>query len=406
MIKKNEKVRKSALFRGVLKEVNVKKKIISIILAVGLLTVSACGAPGTQNASTDDAAPQEVSGWEAIPIETQAAPEVTETVETVAEETVSGPLEVPAGMYLSELTGEPISIDLKDQRPIAAMIDNEKTALDHYGTAEADIVYELMNSTLNDRVTRLMVLVKDWESIEQLGSIRSVRTSNFPLAGEWNAVICHDGGPFFIDQYLAKGYVNHFSGTFSRVNNGKPREFTEYILPGDLDKNFKNSGYSTTYNKYANSEPHFQFAAWGTEVDMEAIADCFEATSVSLPFYHNGSKLIYNEETETYDYYDYGAVHKDAEDGEVLTFTNVLIQGCPFESYGEGYMNYLLQQTNYGGFYLTKGKAIQISWSKTSETGITRYYDKSGKEITLNTGKTYIGIVPSDTWAEVKFNQN
>ncbi len=113
----------------------MKKKIISIILAVGLVTVSACGVPaGSQN--TAETAPQEVSGWEAIPVETQAAQEeVAETVETVAEETVSGPLEVPDGMYLSELTGEPISIDLKDQRPIAAMIDNEKTALDHYGTA-------------------------------------------------------------------------------------------------------------------------------------------------------------------------------------------------------------------------------------------------------------------------------
>lgn len=102
----------------------------------------------------------------------------------------------PEHSYRSELTNEWIDEDLKDQRPIAVMVDNEKTALPHYGLTEADVVYEIMNSTLNDRITRFMVLVKDWESITQLGSIRSVRPTNFMLAAEWNAVLCHDGGRF------------------------------------------------------------------------------------------------------------------------------------------------------------------------------------------------------------------
>ena len=70
--------------------------------------------------------------------------------------------EIPAGMYLSELTVEPISDELKNQRPVAVMVDNEKTALLHYGTDESDIVYEMMNSTLNKRITRLMCVIKDW----------------------------------------------------------------------------------------------------------------------------------------------------------------------------------------------------------------------------------------------------
>ena len=49
-----------------------------------------------------------------------------------------------------------------------------------------------------------MVVVKDWDKIEQLGSIRSARPTNFMLAAEWNAVLCHDGGPFFINDWVAK----------------------------------------------------------------------------------------------------------------------------------------------------------------------------------------------------------
>ena len=63
-------------------------------------------------------------------------------------------------MYRSELTNELIDESLKNQRPIAVMVDNESIALPHYGLSQADVVYEMMNSTLNGRITRFMVLVK------------------------------------------------------------------------------------------------------------------------------------------------------------------------------------------------------------------------------------------------------
>ena len=171
-----------------------------------------------------------------------------EPEEPEEEEEEEEPEIAPEGMYRSELTNEWISEDLKEQRPIAVMVDNEKTALPHYGLTKADIVYEMMNSTLNDQITRFMVLFKDYDSVDQIGSVRSVRPTNLMIAPEWNAIVCHDGGPFYINTYLNNPYVDHFSGTFSRVNNGKPREFTEYILPGDMDKNFRNTKVDREYN--------------------------------------------------------------------------------------------------------------------------------------------------------------
>ena len=46
--------------------------------------------------------------------------------------------------------------------------------------------------------------------------------------------------------------------------------------------------------------------------------------------------------------------------------------------------------------------AIPVRWEKTSDYGATKYYDLSGKEIELNTGKTYIAIVQEGT--EPKFD--
>ena len=53
------------------------------------------------------------------------------------------------------------------------------------------------------------------------------------------------------------------------------------------------------------------------------------------------------------------------------------------------------------GYYITNGKAIPVTWEKNSELDITRYYDKDGNQITLNTGKTYIAFVPYDNWREL-----
>ena len=202
----------------------MKKKVLAaILLAVGVLT--GCG--------NSEPISSPIQTVEAEPIATD-----TKEVEQPAATESSADEVAPEHSYRSELTNEWIDEDLKDQRPIAVMVDNERTALPHFGVADADVVYEIMNSTLNDRITRFMVVVKDWDKIEQLGSIRSARPTNFMLAAEWNAVLCHDGGPFFINDWVAKDYSANFSGGFARYSNGKAAEFTEYI----------------TYDKYTNTQ--------------------------------------------------------------------------------------------------------------------------------------------------------
>ena len=291
------------------------------------------------------------------------------------------------------------------------MVDNERTALPHFGTADADVVYEIMNSTLNDRITRFMVVVKDWEKIEQLGSIRSARPTNFMLAAEWNAVLCHDGGPFFINDWVAKDYSANFSGGFARYSNGKAAEFTEYITYDKytntqkgktydgLKQRFANSKYTTTYNDYYQG-PHFKFA--DGEVTFDDRSDAISATTIELPFKHNGSTLKYNEETGTYDYYEYGSAHKDADSNAQLTFENVILQDTTFAELGEGYLIYNAIDSGRSGYYITQGKAIEVTWTKSSENAITHYYDaKTGEEIQINTGKTYISLIPSDGWSSL-----
>ncbi len=380
----------------------MRKRLLCLLMTAVVLALAA-GCGDKDEPEIPSSIVEKIPEDEIRPRKEQAAPVAEEEPEEEVP-AAQQPKEVPEGMYLSELTGEPISEELKDQRPVAVMVDNESIALPHYGTAEADVVYEMMNSTANDRITRLMCLVKDWGAIKQLGSIRSTRPTNIILASEWNAVLCHDGGPYHNDHYFAQSWArDHFSGTFSRVENGKAREFTEYIVTGDLDRNFNNSGVSRTYNQFANEGSHFNFAPWGITIDLgDVYGDVVPATKVSLPFKHNGSKLSYNESTGSYEYIEYGDVHKDAEDGEPLAFTNVLLQCAGFQQLDQnGYLIYDCIASVQPAWYLTGGKGVLLYWSKTSETGVTRFYDMDGNEVQINTGKTYIGLIPSDSWSSV-----
>lgn len=314
----------------------------------------------------------------------------------------SAQLTTPQGnLYRSELTNEWIDISLKNQRPVAIMVDNEKTALPHYGLTEADVVYEMMNSTANNRITRFMAIVKDWGKITRFGNIRSTRPTNVLLAAEWNAILVHDGGPYYINEWLAKGYSNHLSGGFARVNNGKKREYTEYVTTGELDKRIKAAGYSKEYNAYY-AGPHFTFSE--TENDLSTHAAARPCNAISLPFPHNQSMLMYNPATKTYDYYEYGQAHKDPQHNNAqLSFKNLLIQDTTFSQLDKGgYMIYNAMDYARSGYYITDGRAIEVLWSKLSETGPTIYLDKlTGLPIQLNTGKTYIALVPSDSWSSV-----
>ena len=67
-------------------------------------------------------------------------------------------------------------------------------------------------------------------------------------------------------------------------------------------------------------------------------------------------------------------------------------------------MIYDVVQQNKQGYYITDGRAVPITWSKDSETGITKYYDQSGHEIEINRGKTYISLVPEDSWGSLSIS--
>ncbi len=379
-------------------KISMKKKSVILMLAM-VMAATSVTACGSKSASTEEP----VTEINFADIAGDTTSNSSQEVETAVSEpeTDEAEEETREGMYRSELTNEWIDESLKNQRPIAVMVDNESTALPHYGLTQADVVYELMNSTANNRITRLMAIVKDWEKIEQFGSVRSTRPTNIMLAAEWNAILCHDGGPYYINEWLAKDYSANFNGGFSRISNGKATEFTEYICSGDLEKKFASSNYSKEYNEYYQGQ-HYQFS--NTEIDLSEQTGSIACSEIALPFPHNSSTLKYNESTGTYDYYEYGKSHTDPQNGNAqLTFKNLIIQSTTFSQLDEnGYLIYNAIGSG-DGYFITDGNAVEVSWIKSGESDPTIYLDKTtGEQIKLNTGKIYVALVPADSWDDVE----
>lgn len=295
---------------------------------------------------------------------------------------------------INELTGLP-TLAPELQRPIAVMIDNDAIASPHYGLGEADIIYEMVNSTKNRRVTRLMAIYKDYNSVSRFGNIRSARPTNIILANEYNAILIHDGGPIYINPFIAMYQLPHLSGGFSRIPNGKPSWYTEYCLAGEAARRIAAAGYSPFYTDPACVQNRFNFG-------YNDLPGGVPVNSVSLPFPHNSTILAYNAATGTYAWNELGAPVVDAEDLQAVNFKNVIIQCAPMvELDGNGYMIYGVIGQGVG-FYLTNGKASAITWFK-DVLGHTQYFNLDGTPITVNPGKTYIGIVPEDSWSLVAF---
>lgn len=305
------------------------------------------------------------------------------------------------GMTYNELTGE-WSADYVSKRPIAIMINNLKEALPSSSTKQADIIYECM---VEGGITRLMAIYSDYEGLEKIGSIRSARHYYINIANEYDAIYIHYGQSEPAKEKLDSGIINNINGLtydagFYRDSSRKAPH-NVYTTSERIAKGIEDFDYSTEYD--TTHQAVFSF-----NEEENAMENGETASTVHVNF-SNYSKpyFIYNEEEKIYERYEYDAPQideqADAEDN-ILTVKNIIIQISSYTCINPDNDLQDLKQVGEGtGYYCTNGKAVPITWKKTSDKSVTEYYTEDGEKLVLNPGKTWVSIIGDGDNASVSF---
>lgn len=377
-------------------EISMKK--IQIMLLLGLTaTALFCGCQSKEQIQQPALLPIEE---EQPAAEDQNSTEDSQPVETEAPDLDLPPAE---GMVRSTLTNEWIDEDLSTRRPIAVMIPNTKTA-SQYGISSADVLYEC---NVESSITRLMGIWQNWDELEKVGNIRSARDYFVYWAFEWDALLVHYGGPFYMDELISRDDTQHIdlnvdtSKTYHSRDNAK-NTYDNAFTGAKLLKNYaKDKDYPLEYRDGYVEEQHFLFASDQNPNTLEDYPEAITAGNIdlSLAYPLTNCYFIYNEETGLYERFQHltgesDGPHIDLANNEQLTFKNILIQNTYYEIRDQkGYLAFQCHDTTRDGWFFTNGKGIHVTWEKVADYSPTRYYDDNGNEIKLNTGKTMICII-------------
>jgi hypothetical protein len=307
------------------------------------------------------------------------------------------------GMLRSRLTNEWVDAEVANTRPIAVMTPNEVSAIPHYNLSQASVLYE---ANVEGRMTRMLAVYENWETLEKIGNIRSLRLYFGNWATEWDAFIVHFGGPFFVDDFLAESTTQNINGNagsdtdaFFRSTDRKAPH-NAYATGDGLLSVINKKGYSLSYRGLSDDQ-HYQFTPKASPNTLDQYANAVDASKIDMSGCYPLTRCRFEYNSSDGLYYRYQHLsggkdgpHIDAVNNEQLTFTNILVQNITTEVLGTpDYLAMTCIDNTQDGWFFTHGKGIHVTWKKSSVYGATRYYDDQGNEITLNTGKTMVLLV-------------
>ncbi len=297
------------------------------------------------------------------------------------------------GEMKSLLTGQWVPVEIGTKRPYAYQFNNFKTVSNQWGIGQADIVYECI---VEGGITRLLGIGENYKG-DRIGSTRSARHYFVSIADEYDSIYIHYGATKYARSKVKELHIDEMDGNagsgaivFYRDKSIRAPH-NAFASVDRIEKGIKKNGFKTQYPDGYKS--HFSFYDKDTDLEGGSSAD-----NVALNFSgYIKASFQYNPEDKLYYRKQFGAAHVDSLTGKQLAFKNVIIQFVKeWNIDKKGYQTMDLANAGGEGFYITNGKGVPITWKKKEADKWMRYYDASGKELTINPGKTYITLFPNN----------
>jgi hypothetical protein len=333
----------------------------------------------------------------------------TETVqETETEKETEAEVEEKETRIFNYLNGYTTTKELRDRRPVAIMINNIKNSLPQEGICYGDIYYEC---SAEGGITRIMMLVSDYEKLGTVGSIRSSRDYFVDFLANHDAIYVHAGGSSQAYEKIAWRKINNLDGVNQYAPNTFWRDSTRMYSMGyehslmtsgeGIVAGIKQMNYRTELDP--NQVPLFNF--YDEETDNKLVGSPashvhMQSTAIQTV------DFVYNEETGEYLRYQYnGIAHVDGTTGEQISVKNVIILFTDISLIpGDTAGRLTVGTVGSGqGYYITNGKRKVINWSRGSKTETLHLEYRNGDELILNCGKTFICVVDNSVAKKIDF---
>ncbi len=311
------------------------------------------------------------------------------------------------GISEENITPEPepvktVQIYAGTDRPIACMIDNHSDAWPQFAINKAYAVYEII---VEGGETRLMAVFKGSDA-DKVGPMRSSRHYFLDYALENDAIYAHIGWSPQAQKDIKTLGVNNINGleydtgrawkegdVFWRLSN----RYAPHNSICDL-ATIKTAAASKGYRTTSDAKSILNYTT--DDVTLEENTDAISATTVKIPFSNLQTVTFeYNAETGRYTRYARGKVQTDATDDTNITTKNIIITKAENYTLSDGENKGRQGLKNTGtkdGYYITNGKAIPITCTKSDRSSKTVYKNANGEEIKVNDGNTFFEICPVD----------
>ncbi len=294
------------------------------------------------------------------------------------------------------LTGLPLPAGRAGQRPIIVCINNDYAARPQFGTSQADVVYEYLMEGYG--ITRFSGIFFG-DSSPRIGPVRSARLINYYMGALYNAGLACSGASDPV-RYLLK-HQAPFPYLDVDLDDPSNTRYTVSI----------NNDYRTRL-RTATDKLHRWLADWGVEQPASIRGFTFgntpgggaPANTIGIPYPSGtGCQVNYRYDAGSGRYLRFmgGGPHVDGNTGAQLALDNVIIQYVVHENTNivEDSLGSKSIRLNLFGsgkaIVFRDGQAFEGTWRSDSRGDTPHFYDRSGAEIPLKPGKSWISVVPS-----------
>lgn len=301
----------------------------------------------------------------------------------------------------SRLTGEYIDKELAMARPYAVMFNNHKAASPHSGISEVDVLYECLTE---GGITRLMGISQKF-SVDRIGSIRSARHYFVSFAKDWDAIYIHIGGSQLAENKIKELKIADLDGKYGIGNTLIYRDksikapHNAFTSADKIAKSVKIKEFRTNYE--GKEDNHFTFN------EEEIATGDKNANKVTIKFSsYTSPYFVYDSKEKLYGRFQFGKEHVDYNTKEQLKFKNIIVMSVEERTIDkDGRQDMGIKNNTGDGWYISCGKMQKIKWKKKEADSSMQFLDLEGNLLSINTGKTYIGVIPLERVSDFKVSE-